>query len=39
MLARATVVRTSAVRGQGVQAPATLLDLHARWAARRRPRG
>jgi GTP-binding protein len=35
ILARATVVRTSAVRGQGVmKIPELLLDLRTRWAAR-----
>jgi GTP-binding protein len=35
MLARATVVRTSAVRGQGVmKIPELLLDLRTRWAGR-----
>lgn len=35
MLARASVLRTSAVRGQGVQRIAgALLDLHSRWSSR-----
>jgi GTP-binding protein len=35
MLARATVIRTSAVRGQGVaRIPDLLLDLRSRWAGR-----